>query len=92
MEEAGTRKPYVFLCKVATGNNEKYLVYATDAAAVVPDAISSSYVFCNNSYSCVRSSMCFLKFWLQIALESLHNCCISCYGEGAGTQNLVFRV
>ena len=38
------------------------------AAAVVPDAIGSFYVFCNNGCSCVRSSMRFLKLWLQIAL------------------------
>ena len=29
-----------------------------------------------NGCSCVRSSMRFLKQWLQIALEWLHECCL----------------
>ena len=61
-------KPCVFPCKVAAGDDERYLVCAAVAAAVVPDAIGSFYVFCNNGCSCVRSSMRFLKLWLQIAL------------------------
>ena len=32
-------KPCVFPCKVAAGDDERYLVCATGAAAVVPDAI-----------------------------------------------------
>ena len=55
-------------CKVAAGDDERYLVCAAVAAAVVPDAIGSFYVFCSNGCSCVRSSMRFLKLWLQIAL------------------------
>ena len=70
-------KPCVFPCKVAGGDDERYLVCAAVAAAVVPDAISSSYVFCKNACSCVRSSMRFLKLWLQIALEWLHECCMN---------------
>ena len=68
-------KPRVFPCKVCAGDDERYLVCAAGAAAVVPDAIGSSYVFCKNACSCVRSSMRFLKLWLQIALEWLHDCC-----------------
>ena len=34
-------KPCVFPCKVAAGDDERYLVCATGAAAVVPDAIGS---------------------------------------------------
>ena len=62
-------KPRVFPYKVAAGDDERYLVCATGAATVVPDAIGSSYGFCKNLCSCVRSSMRFLKVWLQIALE-----------------------
>ena len=40
-------KPCVFPCKVAAGDDERYLVCATGAVAVVPDAIGSFYVFCN---------------------------------------------
>ena len=69
-------KPRVFPCKVAAGDDERYLVCAAVAAAVVPDAIGSSYGFCKNLCSCVRSSMCFLKLWLQIALDWLHDCCM----------------
>ena len=61
-------KPCVFPCKVAAGDDERYLVCAAVAAAVVPDAIGSFYVFCSNGCSCVRSSMRFLKLWLLIAL------------------------
>ena len=39
-------------------------------------SFGSFYVFCNNGCSCVRSSMRFLKLWLQIALEWLHECCM----------------
>ena len=69
-------KPCVFPCKVAGGDDERYLVCAAGAAAVVPDAIGSSYVFCKNACSCVRSSMRFLKLWLQIALEWHLQCCM----------------
>ena len=40
-------KPCVFPCKVAAGDDERYLVCAMGAAAVVPDAIGSFYVLCN---------------------------------------------
>ena len=69
-------KPRVFPCKVAACDDERYLVCAAVAAAVVPDAIGSSYGFCKNLCSCVRSSMRFLKLCLQIALEWLHECCM----------------
>ena len=65
-------KPYVFPCKVAAADDERYLVCATGAAAVALCANCSSYVFCNEC--CVRSSMRFLNLWLQIALEWLLHC------------------
>ena len=67
-EEAGARNLVFFRGKVAAGDEERYLVCAAVAAAVVPDAIGSFYVFCNNGCSCVRSSMRFLKLLLLIAL------------------------
>ena len=39
-------KPCVFSCKVVAGDDERYLVCATGAAAVVLCAIGSFYVFC----------------------------------------------
>ena len=73
-------KPCVFPCKVAAGDDESYLVCATVAAAV-----GLSFFFlpqCNCALKllwvcfCLRSSMRFLKLWLQIALEWLHECCM----------------
>ena len=40
-------KPCVFLCKVAAADDERHLVCAAVAAAVVSVANCSSYVFCN---------------------------------------------
>ena len=40
-------KPCVFPCKVAAAGDERYLVCAAVAAAVVSCANCSSYVFCN---------------------------------------------
>ena len=42
-------KPCFFPCKVAAADDERYLVCATGAAAVVLCANCSSYVFCNES-------------------------------------------
>ena len=39
-------------------------------------SFGSFYVFCNKGRSCVHSSMRFLKLWLQIALEWMHECCM----------------
>ena len=40
-------KQCVFPCKVAPAGDERYLVCAAVAAGVVPDAIGSTSVFCN---------------------------------------------
>ena len=61
-------KPCVFPCKVAAAGDERYLVCAAVAAGVVPDAIGSSMCFATSGCSSVRSSMRFVKLWLQIAL------------------------
>ena len=45
--ESWGRKPCVFPCKVAPAGDERYLVCAAGAAGVVPSAIGSSSVFCN---------------------------------------------
>ena len=66
-------KPCVFLCKVAAAGDERYLVCAAVAAAVF---VVPSMCFATSGCSCVRSSMRFLKLWLQIALEWLHECCM----------------
>ena len=52
----------VFPCKVAAGDGERYLVCATGAAAAVPDAVGSFYVFCNKWLFLWCSSMMFYAF------------------------------
>ena len=81
-------KPCVFLCKVAAAGDERYLVCAAVAAA-----FGSFYVFCNNGGSCVCSSMRFLKLWLRIALEWVHECCMLCVvGRKPEHKTLCFSV
>ena len=56
-------------------------------------SFGSFYVFCNNGCSCVRSSMHFLKLWLQIALAWLHECCMPCVvGRKPEHETLCFSV
>ena len=40
-------KPCILLCRVAAAGDERYLVCAAVAAAVVPSVMGSSSVFCN---------------------------------------------
>ena len=76
-EEAGARNRVFFRVKWLQATMKGTYVCAAVAAAVVPDAIGSFYVFCNNGCSCVRSSdMRFLKLCLLLALEWLHECCM----------------
>ena len=63
-------KPSVFPCEVPSAGDERYLVCAAVAAAVV----SSANVFlplCSETSGCfcVRSSIRVLNLWLQIAVE-----------------------
>ena len=56
-------------------------------------SFGSFYVFCNNGASCVCSSMRFLKLWLQIALEWLHECCMGfVVGRKPEHETLCFSV
>ena len=84
-------KPCVFPCKVAAAGDERYLVCAAGAAGVVLCTNGSSYVFCKNACSCVRSSMRFFTLQLHdrigMAAWMLHGLCC---GEEAGARNLVF--
>ena len=66
-------KPCVFSCKVAAGDEERYILCAAGAAAIV---LVPPLCFATRGCSCVRSSMRFLNPWLQIALEWLHDCCM----------------
>ena len=83
-------KPCVFPCKVAAGDDERYLVCATGAAAVVPDAIGSFYVFCNKWLFLWCSSMrpeAVVADRIVMAAWMLHGLC---FGEEAGARHLVF--
>ena len=52
-----------------------------------------SMCFATSGCSCVRSSMRFLKLWLQIALEWLHECCMGyVLGRKPEHETLFFRV
>ena len=48
--------------------------------------------FPTSGCSCVRSSMRFLKLWLQIALEWLHECCMGFWVRKPQHDTLFFRV
>ena len=86
-------KPCVFPCKVAAGDDARYLVCATGAVWIVSSSIGSSYVSCKNGCSCVRNSMRFLTLWWQIALEWLHECCMGyVVGRKPEHETLCFSV
>ena len=78
-EEAGARN-LVFPCTVAAADDERYLVCAAGAAAVVLPFFSCRTVTVASSCFgcacvCVRSFRAFWNLRLQIALEWLHDCC-----------------
>ena len=62
-------KPCIFPCKVVAGGDERYLVCAAGAAAVVSVAILQQVVVPVCVVPCV-----FLNLWLQIGVEWLHGC------------------
>ena len=72
-------KSCVFPCKVAAAGDERYLCVGwlwlrSFRTRLVPPLCSATSG-CVCVRSCVRSSLRFLKLWLQIALEWLHDCC-----------------
>ena len=88
-------KPCVFPCKVAAGDDERYLVCAAGAAAV-----GLSFFFlpqCNGGFKllwvclCVRSYRVFWNLCLQIALEWLHDVARALFWGGSrSTKPCVF--
>ena len=113
-------KPCVFPCKVAAGDDERYLLCCAEEARarnlvffrvkwlqatmkgtssvrrVRLRSFGSFYVFYKNGCSWVRSSMRFLKLWLQIALEWLQDCCmgnvVNVVGRKPEHETLCFSV
>ena len=77
-EEAGARNLLFFRVKWLQPAMKRYLDVPRVCGGCGWGSFGSFYVFCNNGCSCVRSSMRFLKLWLQIALEWLHECCMPC--------------
>ena len=93
-EEARSKKPCIFPCKVAAAGDERYLLCAAVAAAV---GLPFFLPHCNGGFKllwlclCVRSYREFWNLWLQIALEWLHECCMGfVLGRKVGARNLVF--
>ena len=84
-------KPCVFPCKVAAAGDERYLVCAAGAAAVV-----CAFLLCVLQQVVVPVCvvLCvFLKLWLQIALEWLHECCMGyVLGRKPEHETLCFSV
>ena len=88
-------KPCVFPCKVAAGDDERYLVCATVAAAV-----GLSFFFlpqCNGGlkllwvWLCVRIYRVFWNLRFQIALEWLHDVAwVMFWGGSRSTKPCVF--
>ena len=71
-EEAGARNLVLFRVKWLQATMKG----TSSVRRVRLRSFGSFYVFCKNGCSCVRNSMRFLKLWLQIALEWLHECCM----------------
>ena len=88
-------KPCVFPCKVAAGDDERYLVCAAGAAAV---GLSLFFLpQCNGGFKllwvclCVRSYRVFWNLCLQIALEWLHDVARALFWGGSwSTKPCVF--
>ena len=87
-------KPCVFPCKVAAGDDERYLVCAAGAAAV---GLSFFLPQCNGGFKllwvclCVRSYRVFWNLCLQIALEWLHDVARALFWGGSrSTKPCVF--
>ena len=66
-------KPRVFPCKVAAGDDERYILCAAGAAAVV---LVPPLCFATSGCSCVCSSIRVLNPGLQIAVEWLRQGCV----------------
>ena len=93
-EEAGARKPCVFPCEVAAGDDERYLVCATVAAAV-----GVSFFFCrsvtvaSSCFGCACVCVVIGCFGISACRSHWNGCMILyglCFGEEAGARNLVF--
>ena len=70
-------KPCVFPCKVAAGDEERYLLYAAVAAAVdLPFFLCRIVTVVSSCFGCTSACVVIGYFFLclQIALEWLHDC------------------
>ena len=61
-------KPCVFPCKMTAAGDERYLLCAAVAAAVIRECVPP-LCFVTSGCSCVRSSMRVLNLWFQIAMD-----------------------
>ena len=90
-EEAGARNRAFFRVKWLQATMKGTSCVRRVPAAVVPTRLVPSIGFATSGCSCVRSSMRFLKLWLQIALEWLHECCMGyVLGGSRSTKPCIF--
>ena len=88
-EEGGARNPVFFRVKWLQATMKG----TSSVWRVRLRSFGSFYVFCKNACSWVRSSMRFLKLWLQIALEWLQECCLgNVVGRKPEHETLCFSV
>ena len=87
-------KPCVFPCKVAAGDDERYLVCATGAAAVgVSFFFGRSVTVASSCFGCACVCVVIGCFGICACRSHWNGCMILhglCFGEEAGARNLVF--
>ena len=86
-------KPCVFPCKVAAAGDERYLVCAAVAAAVVSVANCSSYVFCNKWLFLCAKFYAFLEAVVADRIGMAAWCCMGfVLGRKPEHETLCFSV
>ena len=75
-EEAGARNPVFFRIKLLQAAMKGTSCVRRVRLRSFRTRLVPSMCFATRGCSCVRSSMRFLKLWVQIALEWLHECCM----------------
>ena len=86
-------KPCVFPCKVAAGDDERYLVCAAGAAAVGLSFFCRSVTVASSCFGCACVCVVIGCFGICACRSHWNGCMMLqglCFGEEAGARNLVF--